>query len=274
MKRRRLVAGAMALALGAALMARTPGAAPPLDLAVVKADLRSVAKARILFAHQSVGRNILEGVHGLSTQLGVPIRIQDIGDAAPDAAPGLFHTLVGVNGDPDSKLAAFARLLDRPQRPSYDVAVLKFCYEDLARDARGRSGLLERYGSELAALQARHADIHVLPATAPLRADPSGWKTTLKRWLGRATEEDADNALRNAYNEGLRTRFRGVLFDIAAAESTLPDGSRSGFSAQGKTIPTLAAAYTSDGGHLNEEGRRRAAAAFLHALAQSLRQAR
>jgi len=260
------------LALAAALVAchsQQPEAA--VDMSVVKADLERVAQARVLFAHQSVGRNILEGVQALAKDAGVPIRIQDIGTTPPDAGPGLFHSNVGVNGDADSKLAAFTGLLQRPERPPYDVALLKFCYEDLDHDAKGRDGLLDRYAARMGMLQASRPDVRLLHVTSPLRADPPGWKTRLKRLLGRATDEDADNVVRNAYNTGLRTRFGGpALFDLAAVESTLPDGSRSSFGATAGPVYTLAGAYTTDGGHLNDMGRRRAAAAFLHTLAQAL----
>jgi lysophospholipase L1-like esterase len=69
----------------------------------------------------------------------------------------------------------------------------------------------------------------------------------------------------------VRARFGGdALFDLAAVESTLPDGTRSSFSAGPRRVFTLAQPYTSDGGHLNDEGSRRAAAAFVHTLAKAL----
>ena len=41
-------------------------AAVPVDLNQVKADLNTLAQARIYFAHQSVGRNMLKGIEMLS----------------------------------------------------------------------------------------------------------------------------------------------------------------------------------------------------------------
>jgi hypothetical protein len=244
----------------------------PVDMTIVKADLQTVSRARVLFAHQSVGRNILEGVQALAAQARVPVRVQQIDGAPPDAGPGIFHAYVGTNGDGESKLVAFAGLLDRPDRPAYDVAALKFCYEDLARDAKGRNGLLERYAARVGALQQSRPDIRVMHVTSPLRADPPGWKTRIKRLVGKATEEDSDNAARNAYNAALRARYATAsVFDIAAVESTRPDGSRSSFAAPVGPVYTLAPEYTSDGGHLNEKGRRLAAAAFLHSLASTLK---
>jgi hypothetical protein len=262
---------AFALAALAGCHARSPQE-DPVDMTIVKADLQTVARARVLFAHQSVGRNVIDGVQALAVQAGVPLRIREIDGAPPDAEPGLFHTLVGTNGDGASKVAVFAGLVDRPERPAYDVAVLKFCYEDLARDAKGRTGLLERYAARVGALQQSRPDVRVLHVTSPLRADPPGWKTRLKRLLGKPTEEDADNVARNAYNSALRARYATAsVFDIAAVESTRTDGSRSSFAAPAGPVYTLAQEFTSDGGHLNENGRRLAGAAFLHSLALALK---
>jgi hypothetical protein len=265
------LAAVLALACGlAGCFSRAQEA--PVDMAVVKADLQVVAGARILFAHQSVGRNILEGVQELARQAQVPVRVQQIDGLPPDAGPGLFHTLVGKNGEADTKLDAFTGLLSRPERPAYDLAVLKFCYEDLEPGAKGREGLFQRYAARVDQIRASRPELRLVHVSSPLRADPPGWKTTVKRWLGRDTEEDAGNVARNAYNDALRARFGGAaLFDLAAVESTLPDGSRSSFSSGPRTVYTLGRPYTSDGGHLNDEGRRRAAAAFLHTLAKTLK---
>lgn len=241
------------------------------DAVALREDLQAISKARILFAHQSVGRDILAGVQGLAQEAGVPLRIQQIDGVPPDTSPGLFHAHVGSNGNPDSKVDAFAGLLTRPERPAYDLALLKFCYEDLERGAKGQTGLLQRYAIRMDELQSSRPDVRLMHASVPLRADPPGWKTALKRWLGRETWEDADNVRRNDYNDALRSRLGGGrFFDLATMQSTLPDGTRSSFSAGGRVIYTLAPPYTYDGGHLNDLGRRHAAAAFVHSLARAL----
>jgi hypothetical protein len=61
---------------------------------------------------------------------------------------------------------------------------------------------------------------------------------------------------------------REPLFDLAAVESTRPDGSRETLSLGGKTAFALHPGYTNDGSHLNEVGRRRAAEALLTLLAR------
>ncbi len=264
---------AQLLALGVAACGGDAAPAPEagLDMTTVKADLQMLARARVLFAHQSVGRNILAGVQQLAARAGVPLRVLEIDGLPPDDGPGLFHVNIGVNGEPETKLAGFTSLVTRSERPRYDVALLKFCYLDLAADAKDADGLAQRYLQRMSELRAQRPDVRFVYATAPLRADPPGWKTTLKRWLGRSTWEDADNARRNTYNTVIRERVGSqALFDIAGVESTLPDGSRSSFREGGREVFTLAQAYTTDGGHLNATGQLQAAARFLHVLAQTL----
>lgn len=246
----------------------------PLNMAEVKADLQALSQARILFAHQSVGRNILDGVRDLMREAGVTLRIErfDEGAQAP-AGAGLFHVQVGINGEPDTKIASFGRLLGA--NGGFDVALLKLCYEDVARHAQGQDGLLSRYDAMVSRASAASPGTRLVHVTTPLRSEPPGWKTPIKRLLGRETEEDADNALRNAYNQSLLARFgdgKARVFDLARIESTLPDGRRSTFDYNGKAVHTLAADYTYDGGHLNEAGRKHAAAAFVRTLAQALQQ--
>jgi len=265
----------LAVTLGLAALAGCSSADQDqgLDMAAVGNDLQALAQARVLLGHQSVGRNILAGVQSLAQQAGVSVRIVEVGSGAADTQPGLFHSAIGRNGDPDGKCEAFAALLDRPERPQYDVALMKFCYVDFeGASATDVEKMLDRYARMVQQLREHRPDVQLVHATVPLRADPPGWKTTVKRLIGRATDEDGANVLRNQFNTGLRQRFaREAIFDLAAAESTLPDGSRSSFTQDGRTIYTLEPRYTTDGGHLNEEGQRWVAAQFLRAVAQALR---
>jgi hypothetical protein len=241
------------------------------NMSAVKADLQAVSKARILLGHQSVGRNILIGLEALAAEVGVPLRIESINGVPPDSAPGLFHSEIGVNGDPAGKCEIFSSLLNRPERPLYDLAMMKFCYVDLQQGTPlDAAAMLDRYSALVDAIKRQRPDIRLVHITLPLRADPPGKKQMLMRLLGRSTE-DANNALRNAFNDGIRQRFPSEpLFDLAVIESTLPDGSRSMFSRDGRPVYTLAREYTDDGGHLNELGRRRAAIAFVRTLASAL----
>jgi hypothetical protein len=220
-----------------------------IDKAALQADLEVVSQARMLFGHQSVGRDLLAGLQELAVDAGVALRVEEIDGLPSDEGPGLFHSNIGENGDPDSKCEVFASLLTRRERPAYDMAMMKFCYVDLGRETTiEAAALLDRYARLVDQLREQRPDVGIMHISLPLRADPPGKKTFVKRLLGRPTEEDADNVLRNAFNDGLRKRFAGeAFFDLAAVESTLPDGTRSSFSRDGRTIHTLTQEYTTAG---------------------------
>lgn len=242
------------------------------DMEPVVHDLRTLAEARVFLGHQSVGRDLLAGLDKLAEEADIALRILEVDGAPPDLEPGIFHSNIGTNTDPESKCEMFERLLTGFGRPQYDLAMMKFCYVDLGREtALEVDAILDRYARVVDSVRQQRPDVQLVHVTMPLRADPRGKKTFVKRLFGMATPEDADNVLRNAFNDALRKRYADeALFDLAATESTLPDGSRSSFEADGKSVYTLARAYTKDGGHLNESGRRQAAIAFVSALASAL----
>lgn len=239
----------------------------------IRQDLQTLSEARVLLGHQSVGRNILAGLQLLAADEGVPLRILEIDGVPPDDGPGIFHSNIGRNGDPDSKCEVFSSLLNRPEAPRYDVGMLKFCYADIGRDTGVEvAAMLERYANTIAQIRRDRPDVRIVHVTMPLKADPPGFKTKVKRLIGYATWTDPDNILRNAFNSALRERYANEpFFDLAAVESTLRDGSRSAFKHEGDVVYTLAGAYTDDGGHLNELGQRLAAAEFVKTLAGVLR---
>lgn len=275
MNRRRALSASLGLAMTAlaGCQPATPDSVtmtlPASDLV---ADLERVARARVLFAHQSVGRNVLEGTARLAAEAGVALKIVELRDGRFPEGPGVYHLNIGENGKPEGKLAAFRALLTGPARPTFDLAALKLCYVDLdgADDARARA-LAEHYLTGIAGLRAQRPDLKLLHLTMPVRDEIHGAKTLIKRLIGVDQTGDADNAARAAYNAVLRQRLTGQpLFDIARLESTRADGSRTVFTRRGVAVETLAPGYTSDGGHLNAAGQRHVAAAFLTALAAQL----
>lgn len=248
----------------AAILARA-GAARAADPGL-RADLEAVARRSVLFGHQSVGANILDGLRDLAVQEGVPLRIVEV-QSAQGLSPGTCgHVLVAENGAPLRKLQSFEHALgDRPA--PVDVALLKFCYVDLLAGADAKM-LFERYQGELRALRARHPRTTFLRVTAPLTTIPTGPKAFVKRLIGRDHNRE-DNAVREEFNRLVRGAWQGPepLFDLARLESTRPDGGTEAREVGGKQVPVLVPAYSDDGGHLNAEGRRRVARELLRLLA-------
>jgi hypothetical protein len=276
MSSRNSLIGALLLVLGLAGCQQNTQeqAALPVDLNQVKADLETVAQARIFFAHQSVGRNMLKGIAMLSEETGVALRIEEVMPGGPvTAGPGLFHANVGENGVADSKISAFVSDVTAPGTAPFDVALLKFCYTDLGGEARDKSPqeLFARYQRAMASVKEQQPNLTLLHATMPLRAELSGVKTKVKRMLGMSAMTDADNILRGEYNALIRKEPPSAFFDVARLEATRPDGSITAFKAQGRDVEMMAAENTYDGGHLTDPAKRYFAAALLHKLAETVR---
>ena len=255
--------------------------------AAFREDLAALGRSRILFAHQSVGQNILDGLASLLQEEereevkekaqgkdARRLRIVRWNGTPPDSGAVLVHAYVGENGKPGSKCGALESILARTPPPGYDVALLKFCFIDFGKDT-DVDALFETYRKTLAGLKEKYPGTVFVHATVPLTAVSAKDRLTapLKLLLGRPHPE-AGNIRRNLYNRKLPAAFPGEpILDIAGLESMNPDGSRAAFKAGGETYFNLAAAYTSDGGHLNAAGSRRLAREFVRVLADASRRA-
>lgn len=272
----------LALTLGILAACRSepefPAQAGAVDDAL-KQDLALLRDHRIYFGHQSVGQNILEGLSELVKEAGeTRFAIADLDKGQSLTAGGIAHAHIGRNLDPRSKCDAFSKTLGTaaPNVPhvQYDMAALKFCYLDVDSKTDVAS-LFAYYKTALESAQAMNPSMVIVYVTVPLKTGMRGRLAGIKRLLGlhnrNDTRNDADNLRRAEFNGMLRQAFAGkpgfARFDLAAVESTYPDGSRESFQKDGKTGYRLLNSLSSDGGHLNDLGKRVAAKAFLHALA-------
>lgn len=231
------------------------------------AQWQALATRKIFFGHQSVGRNILEGIRELEAQ-DSRIRLKIVSSADPEQVegPALVEHSIGRNGDPESKEQAFAAVVERGLGRQRGIAMYKYCYLDTLPSTNPEA-MFARYRANVSALQRKYPELVILHISSPLTTVESPLKYWVKKALLRPTDRDL-NVKRNRYNELLRNEYAGKspMFDLAEVESTRPDGSRSFFLSDGKPVYTLASEYTDDGGHLNGIGRRVAAEQLLIVL--------
>jgi hypothetical protein len=253
----RLLLAAMALALSPALHAGT-----------LTDDLKIIAQERIYFGHQSVGKNVLDGLHELAAAAGVPLKIVEVPRAADLQGPEVGHLFVPENGDPLLKLANFRRALGTGSKA--DIALVKFCYVDITADTDMR-GLFDEYRSTIDELKRKNPGTTFVHVTLPLTTVQTGPKAWVKRLLGRAPYGTIENVKREQYNALLRRTYAGIepIFDLARVESIAADGTQATVEWDGVVAPALVPAYTDDGGHLNHIGRLRAAKEFAAVLASA-----
>jgi hypothetical protein len=234
---------------------------------VSKAEIAAAAAKRVIFAHQSVGKDILDGARALAADAGVPLSVVESREA-PAATSGIFHFQVGINGAPLGKLEDYRKTLSREELAGVDVALLKLCYIDFDASTDAAQ-LAAAYVHTIEDLQQRHPRTVFAAVTAPLTTIQTGPKAWIKGLLGRTPDGYVENASRDQFNAILRQRFdRSHLFDIASIEA---NGGRPAalFEYEGRQLSALDPGLTWDGGHLNDTGKRAVGSAFVRFLANS-----
>lgn len=266
-----LTAVCLTIGCGTEMPKRSSELSLPVLASVTAAEWTRLASRRLVFAHQSVGGNVLEGVtEVLRAHPEIPIRVVEVTGPADVQGPALYHKKIGVNGKPATKLAEFDSLTTAAFADSAasGVAMLKFCYVDV-KGGTDPVALFEDYRREVEALRASRPGVVIVHVTMPLWVDTGLIDHVGTIVLGKATPIRALNAARHRYNELLRATYGGhePLFDLAAYEALRADGSVADVRYRGARVPSLAHEWTTDGGHLNPEARRRLAEAFLVTLA-------
>ena len=216
-------------------------------------ELVRAAELRVFFGHRSVGANILDAVPGAYTDADLPVpAMVDLGEASalPGEGPMIVDTRIGENGDPLGKLGNFDARLRAGLADQVDVAVLKFCYEDITDDT-DVPALFERYRVTLAALEGEYPEVTFLHVTTPVRTEPTDLKWRVKELIRRPN----DNAARERYNALMRAEYGdALLLDLALIEATASDGSLTTVPHAGRQHLALAPANAKDPGHLNATG--------------------
>lgn len=220
----------------------------------------------IFFGHQSVGENIVTGLTEL-IKTGASGSFQ-ITETTEPAGPGFFHAKIGANRDPLKKMDDFKQVIMADNGANIDIAFMKLCYVDITADTDVES-LFTSYTGMISDLQQQYPQIRFIHLTAPLRTFEKGLKGLAKRILGK-DNSTPDNAARNSYNRLMVSRFGDseALFDLAALESTNPDGTREYRTRRGEIIYGLSPDLSNDGGHLNEKGREKIASSLIFFISE------
>jgi len=209
---------------------------------------QSLGTKRIFFGHQSVGGNIMEGVREVvRDEPRIGLRVAEGEDSLAGGAVLFAHGRVGRNGDPGLKTDDFARLIEGPLRGKVDVAFHKYCYADLS-ETTDIPAVFDHYQKTMARLRAEFPGVVFVHVTTPLVRVQSGPRATLKLLLGQSPGRYGGNFARERFNDLMRGAYRGrePLFDLAAIESTRPDGSREAIRSGRRSGYALVPAYTSD----------------------------
>lgn len=230
---------------------------------------RRLEGKKIFFGHQSVGSNIVEGIKDLMKEDNrIRLDVQETAEPVAFDRPVFAHWKVGKNGDTGSKCDAFREVLEKGIGEKADIAFFKFCYVDVNNETDTRE-VFDRYDEAIRRVKERYPRLRIVHATVPLTVEKSDIKSTVKRLLGKKDRWYRANERRNLLNEMIRKAYTGKdpIFELDRVESTKPSGERTRVDGAGGGYFEIYSGYTSDGGHLNAEGRKAAAAELLILLA-------
>jgi hypothetical protein len=235
-------------------------------------DLKLVQTKNIYFGHQSVGKNIMQGLTDLismQNEVGFPVIDLDATDSLPEHY--FAHSRIGANTDPRGKCDTFGNLLEHKISSIPDVALMKFCYVDI-NEKTDVPELFNYYKNTISKIKEKYPKLILVHVTVPLMANSGGWKIKVKRLINYLDYTDPANIKRNEFNNLLLETYKNEpIFDLARVESTYPDGKRESFKNNGKTYYSLIRDYTYDGGHLNATGRQLAAREMIRSIAKVFR---
>ncbi len=225
-------------------------------------DFTKLSDKYIYFGHQSLGANILNGIQEI-------INIQNNGNhfsiISPPLpkhidSPALYHSYIGTNLDPLSKINAFKNIiLNEKLGKVLDIAFFKFCYVDIKKDSDIKA-IFTNYKETIEEIQFTYPNLRIIHFTAPIKAHQIKFQKNLVKGMKYMVKNkilgDLDNVKRNQYNQIFRGQFddNGNLFDLAELECQNNDNTEANFKYGNKNYSCLSIDLTDDGGHLNHQG--------------------
>ena len=252
---------------------------------VSDSEWQQLSQIKILFGHHSVGRNILEGVQELmKANPQINLKIIDSESLNNNCGGYLKHFSVGQNRNPISKTESFKNMLSQQrseEKPHLDF--FKYCYVDI-NEKTDIKKIFENYKQTIHSLKQDFPEITIMHVTVPLLTtdlkfnlnlwykrlkSTSYWKSILERFIKISNIfRYQENVSRNEFNQLIIENYTGIdpIFDLAKIEATHSNGSLNTFEHNGEVYLSLIPEYSSDGGHLNEKGRKILAENFLLTL--------
>jgi hypothetical protein len=227
------------------------------DSAEIAEFLTEISKHKIIFGHQSVGQNILDGIALWEEGEKISLNRVTTRDFSQLGEGVFIDFRVGQNRDPFGKVDDFVLRIRNLAEGIPSIAFFKFCYVDVVSDTDVDS-LFDYYKEKMLFLKNNKTNCRIILTTVPLTTLQKGFKATAKKILNMEPSGYVENMRRNEFNERIVNELAAdfPVFDLAAVESTFPAGKINTYHYRGVDYPCLPDSYTLDGGHLNEYGSR------------------
>jgi hypothetical protein len=242
------------------------------DMSAISEEcIRTLNSKRIYFGHASVGFDIMSGLEALIQDEPIlkSLNVKEVEESKVPKTPGVYHGRNPKNKFPKTKCDNFLSTLKEDDLgQELDIAFFKFCFVDVEEDTDIRE-VFEYYVNTVKAIEQTFPQLELIHVTVPLYVHSWGLKGYIKRLL----KPDLSNVKRNQFNDLLRDKYKNTepFFDLAQAQSTLPDGTKTSFRYKDRSYSALAKEYTYDGGHLNEVGKKQVARQLLNTLCSAVK---
>lgn len=234
--------------------------------------VQAIAGDSWMFAHASVGENMLSGMQSLRRKNSkiFPLTASKASDSPPKTIkPGVIYQIPRGNPGVDQKLSLYDGYMTQTGwGGKVSAAMNKFCYIDFPRfnaalspeDNRAAAeAMANDYIARTVTLETLFPETRQVYITMPL-----------------TVENTEPGLMRNFYNDVVRQYCRQnnlFLLDIADIQSHTQSGdfvvSNSMTKTDGSPVELLFSEYTNDGGHMDDEGQARLARGW-YAMAAAL----
>lgn len=228
--------------------------------------LSEIRKQYIMFGHQSVGLNIIEGLETLAYNNPERYSLKILNNPSALTQPALVRWINGENFKPHGKIDAFMAKMKSEDANSMvwakvgNIAYFKFCYVDFNSLDIDINAIFDHYIASMESLITAYPNCMLVHITIPITA--LIWASDKQR-----------NVNRHLYNEKLRAYIDstgGFLYDLADLEAYDESENYQSFEYSGKTYPMMWYSandpqnngYSYDGGHLNAKGKLHMASAM------------
>lgn len=255
-----------------ATVSTSPSPRPPLGVNTAIPRRVQPLKARLLFGAQSLAADIVKGIPLAfsSAHIAKP-KITSWNRAMNTRGPLVATAKIGNNGNPRSKLRAFAELVNDAPRGSVDVALMAFSYQDITAETDVER-LFDDYAETMESIQSANPDILFLYATTPV-STANSWRAVDQATVMGLRDVDQpvwqDNIARERLNSFIRDQYgpTGRLFDIAALQARIGGGKVAAKIHETQYYYVMNPELSSDGKQLNKRGSTQLADALMRLVA-------
>lgn len=237
------------------------------DASISKEMIDKLASKKIYFGHQSVGFNIIDGVKEIMLKNpNIKLNIKETRDPRDFDLPVFAHSNIGRNKEPISKIDDFKKVIESGVGNKVDIAFFKFCFVDVDEKTNAKE-LFKYYTESVSALASEYPKVNFVHSTVPLTTIQTGIKAKIKKLFGKSLWGEEDNIKRAIFNCMIIEKYGNMVFDLAEAESTYPNGTKAQLYKNKSKFEYLISEYSHDGGHLNNVGKQRIAEELVKFLA-------